>query len=534
MGASARASRLLCLLFLAAMVAFVSAAGTPVPAQASVTVLGAGSTWDQIATNQWEADVHTLYGITINYQGVGSTAGRLFYIENQVDFGDSDIPFLVPPEGNELAQLQSEHKTFQYLPTVAGGTGIMYNLRTKSGKMVKNLQLDSKALTGIFTGTITQWTDPEITKQNPQLKGQFPDARIIPVVRSDGSGTSAMFSDYLRQLQPAMWHSFCSKYQITPCGQISFWPLNIPGAIGQKGSDGVANYVQQQPNSITYAETGYALARNFPVVLVKNRSGHYVFPSSQNDATALTHAKIRPDLISDLSGVHTAPEANAYPIAGYSYMITPTKEGFGFTKEKGAVLGKFILYAACAGQKKAASLGYSPLTPVLVKGVFAAVRRIPGAPTPPPLSKCANPTLNGGGSGGGLTHNPGSTSPTSTSNPSTSGNGGGGGNQKSGGGGKTKNGQKNGGSVSSSSNVPATTQYGVAATPGLVLTASELADRRAAALKALSHVEPSSNTPLLLGILDVALIALCPWVIWHRRRKARSDFDLPTTPGGTT
>src|SRR5215813_5642371 len=109
MGASV--SRLLCLFFLAAMAVFASAANTPVPAQASVTVLGAGSTWDQIATNQWEADVHTLYGITINYQGVGSTSGRLFYIENQVDFGDSDIPFLVPPEGNELAQLQSQHKT---------------------------------------------------------------------------------------------------------------------------------------------------------------------------------------------------------------------------------------------------------------------------------------------------------------------------------------------------------------------------------------------------------------------------------------
>src|SRR5262249_18515476 len=158
-----------------------------------------------------------------------------------------------------------------------------------------------------------------------------------------------MFTDYLRQLQPSLWHAFCLKYDTGyNCGETSFWPLTIQGVIGQKGSDGVANYVQQQTNTITYVETGYALARDFPVALIKNHSGHYVFPSSINDATALKHARIQSNLISDLSGVHTAPEANAYPIAGYSYMITPREEGFGFTKEKGAVLGKFILYSACA------------------------------------------------------------------------------------------------------------------------------------------------------------------------------------------
>ena len=396
MGASARTSAFRYgLLALAVALLTSAAAATAPPAQAGVTVLGAGSTWDQIATTQWAADVHTLYGITINYQGVGSTAGRQFYIENQVDFGDSDIPFQNTPNENELAELASEHKTYQYLPTVAGATGLMYNLRTPSGKKIENLRLDSHALTGIFTGTIKSWTDPAITKQNPQLRGQLPHTAIIPVVRADGSGTSAMFSDYLRQLQPAMWRHFCSTYHISPCGEISFWPLDIAGSVAQKGSDGVANYVQQQTNSITYVETGYALARNFPVVYVRNQSGHYVFPSSQADATALRHARIRSDLISDLSGVHTAPEAGAYPIAGYSYMITPTKLQYGFTTAKGAVLGKYILYSACAGQKKAASLGYAPLTPVLVKGVFAAVRRIPGAPTPPPLSQCANPTLTG-------------------------------------------------------------------------------------------------------------------------------------------
>ncbi|MDX6548969.1 MAG: phosphate transport system substrate-binding protein [Gaiellales bacterium] len=506
------------LALVAALAVVGSSAGPSAPpAEASVTVLGAGSTWDYIATSQWAADVHVLYGITINYSPVGSTTGREFYIEGQVDFGDSDIPFLSGPPSDELGQIRAKHKTFQYLPTVAGATGIMYNLRTPSGKLITNLQLDSKALTGIFTGTVTQWNDPLIVSQNPRLRSQIPNTRIIPVVRADGSGTSAMFSDYLRQLQPAMWRSFCAHHAISPCGEISFWPLDIAGAVGQKGSDGVANYVQQQTGTITYVETGYALARNFPVVLVRNASGHYVFPSSQNDATALTHARIQSDLISDLSGVHTAPERTAYPIAGYSYMITPTREGFGFTRAKGAVLGKFILYAACAGQKQASQLGYSPLTPVLVRGVFAAVRRIPGAPTPPPLSKCANPTLHGGASQG-PTGNQGGSNTTGGSGPTS----GGGPKQHS------KHHQKP--AKTRGGTTPATS--GATPTVGLELTANQLSSRRASALKALGGVKPGSSTPLALAILDVLAIALCPWIIWHRRRRADSGGVSSNVEGG--
>jgi phosphate transport system substrate-binding protein len=497
MGGSVSLARILWFGGVIALAFAAGAAAMPPRAEASVTVLGAGSTWDQIATTQFAADVHSLYGITINYQGVGSTAGRQFYISSQVDFGDSDIPFLP----SELVQLHKVHKTFQYLPTVAGGTAAMYNLRTPSGKQIRNLQLDSRALTGIFTGTIRKWNDPIITSQNPQLRGQIPNAPVVPVVRADGSGTSAMFSDYLRQLQPAMWRRFCSAYQISPCGQISFWPLNIPGAIAQKGSDGVANFVQQQTNTITYVETGYAIARGFPVAYVKNQSGHYVYPSSQNDATALTHARIQPDLISDLTGVHTAPEANAYPIAGYSYMITPTKAQYGFTTAKGAVLGKFILYMACAGQQKAASLGYSPLTPVLVKGVFAAVRRIPGAPAPPPLSKCNNPTLHGGGSGGGLSGNTPGGSPSSHHSSS----------------GHHHHGKKTKAAQQSASGGSTPATAGVTPAAGVQLTAAQLVARRALALKTLGSVTGASTTPMLLAILDILVIALCPWIIWHHR-----------------
>jgi len=497
-----------------------SASAASAASPASVTVTGAGSTWDQIATAQWISDVYAKYGLRINYQGVGSSAGRQFYIQNQVDFADSDIPFDTTPGNDEVAQLESEHKTWQYAPTVAGATGIMYNLKTPSGQRITNLRLDSRALEGIFTGTITSWRDPIIMSQNPQLASVMPNANIIPVVRADGSGTSAMFSNYLDQLQPSLWKSFCQKYQIPAdeCSVVSYWPLTIPGTVAQKGSDGVANYVSQQANSVCYVETGYAIERRFPVALVKNQSGNYVFPSSQNDATALTHAAIQKDLISNLTGVHFAPERNAYPISGYSYLITPTALGFGFTDAKGAVLGKFMLYMACAGQQKAAPLGYSPLTPVLVRGVFAAIRRVPGAAPPPPLNAqtCPNPTLTGQGSGGGLQGNPGG-------GGGGGGDGGGGGN---GGGGGTTSTNGNGGTTSTTGPTDPTTVGAIGATAppttGVVLTVSEAEARRAATLRAVGAVHPSSKGPLVFAALDVLAFALFPWVVWRRRRSRRT------------
>jgi hypothetical protein len=217
--------------------------------------------------------------------------------------------------------------------------------------------------------------------------------------------------------------------------------------------------------------------------------------------------------------VHTAPEAGAYPIAGYSYMITPTKLQYGFTTGKGAVLGKYILYSACAGQKKAASLGYAPLTPVLVKGVFAAVRRIPGAPTPPPLSQCANPTITGA-STSSSTHNPGDYS--NSGGGGSGGGGGGGGNGKSGS--KATKGAASGPTAASGPSAAAQS------VPGIELTANQLAVRRLSVAKALSGVQEASTAPLAWAIVDILVIALCPWVIWHRRRQA-AQADMKPSGG---
>jgi hypothetical protein len=228
-------------------------------------------------------------------------------------------------------------------------------------------------------------------------------------------------------------------------------------------------------------------------------------------------------------------------------MITPTKLQFGFTTAKGAVLGRFILYNACAGQRKAAQLGYSPLTPVLVKGVFAAVRQLPGAPTPPPISQCANPTLHGQGFSGGATGNPvtsGSTSSTGTSQTSSSGSSGNTGNSGStGNSGNTGNsantgnsgkqtGQKSTQKVAKTS--PNGQTAGIQTAAGLTLSDNALAGRETLVLNHLADVQPSSSLPLLWIAIDVLVFALVPWLFWHRRR-ARStlrDYDSQRPAGG--
>ncbi|HEY0388101.1 MAG TPA: phosphate ABC transporter substrate-binding protein PstS [Gaiellales bacterium] len=356
------------------------------------TITGAGSTWVQIALDQWRADA-SRQGLSINYQGSGSTAGRQFFIINQVDFAASEIPFL-PDEVNQLRQ---EHKSYQYLPDVAGGTAVMYNLRDASGHQVNNLRLSPSTVAKIFTGQISNWNDPAIKADNPGLA--LPNEHLQPVIRSDGSGTSAKLADYLAHEAASIWNPFAAANNLTL--PVQFWP-NWQGVVAVRGSDGMANYISNSSvgqGSIGYVEAGYVYEHSMVPAFIRNASGNYAAPSSVNVAVALKHATLNRDLTQNLLGVYNAPEANAYPLASYSYLITQTS---GFSPAKGAVLGKWIIYIACAGQQEAAPLGYSPLSPNLVKAVFQAVRRIPGAPAPPPLTAtaCPNPTITGKGYGG--------------------------------------------------------------------------------------------------------------------------------------
>ena len=368
----------------------------------SPTVQGAGSTWSQIAVDQWRADVKSKLGLKVNYTGSGSSAGRSLYIAGKVDFAVTEIPFSKEGDAGivsgqaEVTALEAQKKTYQYFPIVAGGTAMMYNLLDATGKRITNLQLSQETIAQIFTGKIKNWSDAKITADNGGHA--LPNRAITPVVRSDGSGTSAQFTAFLAKQQGAYWAPFANDNGIPTSVGTSNFPV-AGGFVGQTGSDGVANYVANRSTgigAIGYVETGYALQRGFPVVAVKNKSGKYVLPTPENVSVALQAARLNPDNTQILTGVYNNTNASAYPISSYSYMVT--NKDTGLTPDKGAVLSSFVHYFACDGQQKASVLGYAPLPPVLVQVVFNAIQHIPGhikIPAKPTAENCNNPTFKG-------------------------------------------------------------------------------------------------------------------------------------------
>jgi phosphate transport system substrate-binding protein len=367
-------------------------------AHADVSIDGGGSTWSQIAIDQWRADVAS-QGLSINYQGVGSTSGRVFYYQDQIDFAVSEIPFTTAYRDatgtvstNEVAL--AAHRPYAYLPIVAGGTSFMYHLDI-NGQRVTNLRLAPETIAKIFTSVITKWNDPAIVADNPQLR--LPNLPIRPVVRSDGSGTTAQFTAFMAAKTPDTWNAYCQRMGVTvsPCPSVSLWPdINAPA---QQFSDGVAAYVAAPYNNgaITYVEYGYAQQRGFPVASVLNHAGYYTQPTANAVAIALQGATLNADETQNLGGVYDFPDPRAYPVSSYSYMIVPTTTAKPFTAAKGTTLSKFILYFVCVGQQKAAQLGYSPLPKNLVQVAFNSVAKIPGHVNPPPIDDCDNPTIKG-------------------------------------------------------------------------------------------------------------------------------------------
>ena len=379
-----------------ALVATTAAVPLSSPASAQVVVDGAGSTWSQIAVDQWRADV-ARQGLTINYQGVGSTAGRVSYYQNQVDFAVSEIPFQSGAQSGGIDEVAAAAgRPYVYLPIVAGGTAFMYHV-VVGGQRVEDLRLSPDTLAKIFTGQIRNWNDPAISADN---RGRaFPSLAIKPVIRSDGSGTSAQFTAFMAAKTPGVWSEFCQASGLgAGCPPTSLYP-NPPGSnfAAQQFSDGVANFVAAPYNNgaITYVEYGYAKERGFPVASVLNSAGFYVQPTAQAVSIALQGAQINPDGTAVLGGVYDFPDNRAYPVSSYSYMIAPTTDAAPFSRAEGEALGNFITYFLCAGQQKSEQLGYSPLPKNLVEVGFAAMTRIPGTPAPPALEDCANPTITG-------------------------------------------------------------------------------------------------------------------------------------------
>jgi phosphate transport system substrate-binding protein len=358
---------------------------------------GTGSTWSQLIVEQWISDVNA-NGMQVVYTGGGSSKGRRDFANDSTDFAISEIPYQGTDEqGNSDT---SNGRAYAYLPIVAGGTAFTYQLKV-GGQLVRNLRLSGETLAKIFTNQITNWDDKQISRDNNGRS--FPDLPINPVVRSDGSGTTAQLTTWMDKEYPSIWRPYYGHSGLT-----SYYPIKSGSRmIGQAGSDQVMNTVSSFAGNgdIGYVEYSYPVNKNYPVVKVLNKSGYYVEPTQYNVAVALTKAKINQDKSSQLyltqilDGVYTNPDSRAYPISSYSYMIIPTgADDPRMTTAKRQTLADFLYYSLCSGQSKAGPYGYSPLPLNLVQAGFSQIAKLkkadPGVNlTNRDVTTCNNPTF---------------------------------------------------------------------------------------------------------------------------------------------
>jgi len=400
------------------------------PAAAFPQEQSQGSSFAAVAIDQWVGQASSLYGFNINFQVSSSVLGLNAFASNNADFVASDIPY-------SSGQADSTpNQPYQYLPDVAGALAFMYNLQGVDGQQIRSLNLNAQTIGGIFTGKIGFWDDSSIKALNPpQVALNLPHTPIVPVYREDASGENYLLSDYLLHQDGPAFEAYQNAVADSQPGHpLATWPLsqtgppagypNYTSLTGQNGSDGVANYVSalSSEGSIGYLETAYAIQHNFPVASLVNASGNAVQPTSVNDATALENAVLFADLTQNLTNVYASQLPNAYPVSAYSYLVAPCNPTLAaaqkfscagpqgtspFTPDRGAELGQFVNFMACAGQEKMALLGYSPLPPNLVQEDFNAIGRMNGGQQPPPptAANCRNPyvdgevPLPGGGSG---------------------------------------------------------------------------------------------------------------------------------------
>jgi ABC-type phosphate transport system substrate-binding protein len=401
-----RRARRLALLLGAMVAALVPLSPGLANAATYTAISGSGSSWSSVALMQWAENLHP-NGIVINFNPDGSAAGRADYMQQQVDFAASDPPFRNGTDPFDTGGAEHPQVGYSYVPDTAGGTAFMYHLDV-GGKLITNLRLSGETIMKIFTGQITNWDNPAITKDYGQ---QLPNIRIIPVIRSDGSGATYFFTRWMAHEFPSEWDAFCTKVSNGrikgACGQTEFYPP-FPGSVAQNGSNNVATYVTASygQGAIGYDEYAYALNSHYPVVALLNPAGYYVLPSASDVAVALTQAQINEDqgssdfLQQDLDNVYTYTDPRAYPLSSYSYLIVPRKGTTtpnGFSDADGVTLSTYINYFLCAGQQYSAELGYSPLPLNLVTGGLLQASKIPGAvPEPSLSSNCDNPTLKDG------------------------------------------------------------------------------------------------------------------------------------------
>jgi phosphate transport system substrate-binding protein len=377
--------------------ALAAPAGPPV-----AEILGSGSTWAQNAVDQWIANVQA-QGVNVVFDGTGSAAGRQAFASGTVDFGVSDIGY----QGDIDGQEDTSARPYAYLPVTAGGTSFPYNI-VVGGKRITNLRLSGKTLAQIFTNHITNWDNKAITNDNNGHA--LPSLPIITVVPSEGSGTSAMFTEYLNQEYPQYWVPFNDGQS----GMTEYWPRQGPNQVAQDGSSQVMNYIEAPAanGSIGIDEYSYPLSAGFPVAQIENEAGYFTLPSEFNVAVALTQAQINYDqsspdyLLQNLNNVYTYGDPRTYPLSSYSYTIMPTsatdptmkKSGSPAFPAKAQALAEFLDYSICEGQEYIGPIGYSALPVNLVEAGFGQIQKIAAAAPQVQISNlnilsCHNPTF---------------------------------------------------------------------------------------------------------------------------------------------
>jgi phosphate transport system substrate-binding protein len=365
-------------------------------------IQSSGSSWAAIAVNQWVSDVNS-QGIKVVYSPNGDAAGRQDFANKTSDFSVTSLGY----QGRDPVtgvNDTSQGRPYAYLPIAAGGTAFPYQIKIH-GKQVKNLRLSGETLAKIFTGRITNWSDPEITKDNNGVA--IPSLPITPVVQSEGSGATAQLTRYFAKEYPSIWAPFNGGHDTLT----EYFPPPSGGSatIAQNGSDGAMNYISSSSanGSIGYVEYSYALNQDYPVAKLLNRAGVYTLPTQYNVAVALEKAQINMDksspnyLLQNLDHVYTDPDPRTYPLSSYVYMIEPTgtnKQDSSMNTAKRQTIADFAYYSICQGQAEIGPIGYSSLPVNLVEAGFGQLNKLKAADpkvdlTERNVSTCNNPTF---------------------------------------------------------------------------------------------------------------------------------------------
>jgi phosphate transport system substrate-binding protein len=312
---------------------------------------GAGATFPNPMYSKWFSDYHTLHpDVQINYQSIGSGGGIRQVTEGTVDFGASDMPMT----DAQLSEAQTKLNTkILNLPTVLGAVVPAYNVPG-----VTDVKFTPDALAGIFLGKITKWNDKAITSANPGIK--FPDKGIIVVHRSDGSGTTFIWTDFLSKVN-ADWKSKIGS------GTSVQWPVGLGG----KGNEQVAGTIRQEEGAIGYIELIYALQNNIAFGSVKNAAGNFVKASL--DGVTAAAASVT-DMPADFRvSITNAPGNDAYPISSFTWLLIPEQSK---DPAKGKILADFLNWMVTDGQKATQALSYAPLPAGIVSKEQEVIKQV--------------------------------------------------------------------------------------------------------------------------------------------------------------